>query len=126
MEKTLNRIELRGHVGQDPRISETGGNTVVNFSMATHEILKDRNGNIRQETTWHNIVAWAGRGMPYFEEIRKGTCVYVVGRVRNQKYTASDGTERMYNDVLATRIVLERKPEDPFSEGSGFSPVSRE
>lgn len=109
MEQSMNRIELRGHVGQEPRITEVGGNSVINFTLATNEILKDRNGNVREVTTWHNIVAWAGKGMPFFEDIRKGSCVYLVGKVRNQKYKATDGTERHYNDVLASRMVLESK-----------------
>lgn len=109
MEQSMNRIELRGHVGQEPRIVETGGNTVINFTLATNEIIKDRSGNVREITTWHNVVAWAGKGMPYFEDIHKGSCVYVVGRVRNQKYTNQEGTERHYNEVLASRMVLENK-----------------
>lgn len=107
MEHSMNRIELRGRVGQDPRIVEVGGNSVANFTLATNEVIKDRNGNVREVTTWHNIVAWAGKGMPYFEEIRKGTCLYVLGKIRNQKYTNQEGVERSYTEVLASRMVLD-------------------
>ncbi len=112
MERSMNRIELRGNVGQDARVTHVGDNTVVRFNMATNETFKDRSGNLKEETTWHSIVAWNGRGMPDFNRIRKGTMVYVLGRLRVNKYTTADGEERQFPEVLASRInIVENMPQ---------------
>lgn len=105
--RSINRIELRGNVGQEPKINEVGESTVIKFTVATTEIYKDRTGTLKEETTWHNVVAWAGKGMPDFHQIHKGTFVSVTGRVRNTRYTNADGEERPYTDVLASRLSIE-------------------
>lgn len=107
MDRSINRIELRGNVGTAPRINEVGENKVIRFSMATNERFKDRNGVLKEETTWHNIVAWSGKGMPDFNDIQKGKCVSVMGRVRNVKYTNSEGEDKYFNEVLANRLNIE-------------------
>lgn len=106
IDRSINRIELRGNVGQDPRVNQVGENTVIKFNMATNEIFKDRSGNLKQETTWHTIVAWAGKGMPDFKEIRKGVCVSVNGKLRTNRYTSIEGEEKIYFEILANRISV--------------------
>ena len=64
MDRSFNRIELRGNAGQDARIIKVGDNTVARFNIATNETYKDRSGNLKEETTWHSVTAWAGKGMP--------------------------------------------------------------
>ena len=103
----MNRIELRGNVGQDARINRVGDNTVVRFNMATNETYKDRSGNLKEETTWHSVSAWNGKGMPDFNNIRKGVCVHVIGRLRQNRYTTAEGEERSFYEVLASRLVIE-------------------
>ena len=72
----LNRIELRGNVG-NIRVSTVGTGQVARFSLATNFLYKNKDGEATVETTWHNIVAWSGKGMPEFEKIGKGSPVYV-------------------------------------------------
>jgi single-strand DNA-binding protein len=110
MDRSLNRIELRGNVGQDARINRVGDNTVVRFNMATNETYKDRSGNLKEETTWHSVSAWNGKGMPDFNNIRKGVCVHVIGRLRQIRYTTAEGEERSFYEVLASRLVIEDSP----------------
>lgn len=107
MDRSINRIELRGNVGKDPSINDVGGSKVIKFPLATNETYKDRNGNPKIETTWHTIVAWEGKGMPDFNAIRKGMCVSVTGRIRNNKYTTQEGEEKYFTDVLASRVAIE-------------------
>lgn len=107
IDRSINRIELRGNVGTTPRVNVVGETKVIRFSLATNEVFKDRSGAIREETTWHNIVAWAGKGMPDFSDIKKGTCVAVNGRVRNVRYTNSEGEDKYFNEVLANRLHIE-------------------
>lgn len=102
----LNRIELRGKVG-NVRLSTVGDSKVLNFSLATNMAYKGKDGQGVIETTWHNVVAWSGKNMPDFENIQKGTSLYVQGRIRNTSYTGQDGVERQSYEVLARKIVFE-------------------
>ena len=103
----LNRIELRGNVGT-VRGQEFNGAHVGRISIATNYVYKDREGNPVIETTWHNVCVWEGRNFNDFREIRKGAMVCVEGRLRNIKYTASDGTDRHLTEVLANRLNIVR------------------
>lgn len=105
---TVNRIELKGHVGQEPKVTVFDGMTVARFTMATSEIYRDRSGAIIEDTTWHSVSAWAGKGMPSFSNIHKGSLITVVGRMRNNRYTdKSTGEDKAYWEVLASSIVIE-------------------
>ncbi len=108
----LNRIELRGNVG-NARVQTAGDNEVVHFSLATNYAYKGKDGTPVIETTWHSVVAWSGKGMPDFRKINKGSCVYVTGRLRSQKYTLSDGTERQAYEVIASRLSILETDEAP-------------
>ena len=100
----LNRVELRGRVGHDPKITNVGESQVARFSLATNEAFRGKNGDLREETTWHNITAWAGRNIMDFRQIRKGCFVSLTGRLRNTRFTASDGSERTLVEVIAGRL----------------------
>lgn len=91
-------------MGQEPRIAKVGDSSVARFSLATSEIFKDRNGDIKEEVTWHNICVWAARGMPQLSDIKKGQLVYVLGRIRNVKYTSMEGEDRHYQEIVATKL----------------------
>jgi len=80
---------------------------VARFNVATNETYKDRTGTLKEETTWHTVTAWAGKGMPDFTRIRKGVCVYVLGRVRQVRYTTAEGEEKSFYEVLASRLNIE-------------------
>lgn len=100
----LNRVELRGRVGLDPRIVQVGESQVARFSIATNETFRGKNGELREEVTWHNVTAWAGRNIMNLNEIRKGIFVSLTGRLRNARYTANDGTERSLVEIVAGRL----------------------
>lgn len=101
----LNKIELRGNVG-NIRIQTFNDNEVSHFSLATNYAYKDKDGNPVIETTWHNIVAWEGKGMPDFHKIGKGMTVYVSGRLRTQKFTTAEGVEKQIYEVVANRVAI--------------------
>ncbi len=102
----LNRIELKGNVG-NVRLSTVGENQVARFSLATNFIYKGKEGDAVIETTWHNVVAWNGRGMPDLTKIEKGQPLYVCGRLRSSRFTGSDGTEKQIYEVIASKIAFE-------------------
>lgn len=102
----LNRIEIRGNVG-NVNILTVGDARVAHFSVATNFAYKGRNGEPNIETTWHNVTAWEGnKGIVPLDSIQKGFPVYVIGRLRSQKYTSSDGVERTSMEVIANTVEL--------------------
>ena len=107
MDKSVNKVELKGRVGQDARIIRNeNGVLAARFTLATNEIIKGRDENLREETTWHNIVAWSRKGMPDFDLIRKGTFLALEGKIRYQKYTANNGEERNITEIVANKILI--------------------
>lgn len=107
MEKSLNRVELKGNVGQDPKIVNVeNGGIMAKFSVATHETYKTKGGDWKEETTWHTVVAWSNKTMPDFDRIKKGTFIEVVGKLRYAKYKAHTGEERNIAEIMATRIII--------------------
>lgn len=107
---SLNRVELRGRIGQDPKITEAGGSKVARFSVATSEIYKDRSGALQEETTWHNVSVWNGKNVADFAQLKKGTMVSVFGRIRISKYTSVDGDERYFTEIVANSVSLANPP----------------
>ena len=99
----INRIELQGRVGTI-RTNTVNGSLVANFSIATDNLYKNRDGSGVSETTWHNVVAWSGKDMPDLSQITVGMHLHVIGRMRSTKYTASDGTDRYFYEVMAQKI----------------------
>ncbi len=101
----LNKVELRGNVGSvklQTGVNRNGARITVATNLAYH----DKEGNPVIETQWHNVIAWESRGIRDLENIKKGDKVYVVGRLRYQKFTGQDGVERLQTDIVANRVVL--------------------
>ena len=104
--ETLNRVEIRGRVGQDPRIANVGDSKVARFSVATNETFHDRGGAIKEETTWHNITVWAGRNVADISSIKKGVMVNLTGRIRHSKFVGSDGMDKYMTEIVANQLSL--------------------
>lgn len=108
----INRIELKGRIGTI-RTNIVGNTKVANFSLATDYLYKGRDGVAISETTWHNIVAWAGKDMPDLDTLCKGMPLHVTGRLRTNRYTSADGTEKLFYEVLASRVrIAEERSDD--------------
>lgn len=101
----LNRIELRGNVG-NIRIQRISGVNVANFTVATNLAYRDKDGGAIIETTWHNVTAWESKDIPNLDKIEKGSKVHLVGRIRCQRYIGSDGIDRTTYEVVARTIEL--------------------
>ena len=101
----MNRIELRGNVGS-VKVQTTNDKKMARFTLATNKAYKGRNGEPVIETTWHNVIAFEGKSVQNLDRLEKGSKVFVVGRLRIQKYAGLDGIERITCDVLANRLNL--------------------
>lgn len=90
----LNKIEIRGIIGSI-RVQNVGNTKVSNISVATNYGYTSRDGSAVIETTWHYITAWEGKDIQNLDQLKKGSFVHVIGRLRNRKYTTPDGIERI-------------------------------
>lgn len=107
MSNGVNIVHLIGNLGNDVEVKYTqGGQAVARFSLATTESWKDKNGEKKEETSWHRVVAFARLGEICGEYLKKGSKVYVQGRLKYGKYTGSDGVERYSTDILASEMRM--------------------
>ena len=108
----LNKIELRGIVGQSS-LNRVGDAQVCRFSLVTEYAYKDRGNNPIVDVTWFNITAWEGKNMPELRQIEKGVIVQVAGRVRTFHFTSADGAERSGWEIMARRVTILPSDDDP-------------
>ena len=101
---SINRVELQGRVGT-VRIQSVGGCSVASLSLMTDEVFTASDGTVLCETTWHHVTAWEGKEV-CIDGLERGSLVHVEGRIRNSIYTASDGTERGYMEVMASSLKV--------------------
>ena len=114
----LNKVILIGNVGKDPDVRYfESGNAVANFSLATNERgYKLANGTeIPERTEWHNIVATRDRAQFVERYVKKGSMVYVEGKIRTRSYDDQSGVKRYVTEIQADRIEFfssGRKPQE--------------
>jgi single-strand DNA-binding protein len=107
---TLNRVQLIGRLGKDPdeRFTPTG-KKVVSFSVAVDRFWKDKEGNRHQDTEWVNIEAWGRLGEICVKYLRKGSLVYLEGRLKTERYESEGQTRYFTKVVLQTLQFLDKK-----------------
>ena len=118
---SLNKVLLIGNVGKDPEIRHLeSGASVASFTLATSERFRDRNGELRENTEWHNIVAWRQLADLAANFIRKGTQIYVEGSIRTRSWDDQNGAKRYTTEIMANSIqLLGRRGDNPAaSEGA--------
>ncbi len=111
----LNRVQLIGHLGRDPESKFTpSGKKVCHFSMAVTQRGKS-GGEVKEYTDWFNIEAWERLGEVAQQYLKKGSLVYVEGRLKTDKYEDKSGETKYFTKVVAlTFQFLDRKPaEEP-------------
>lgn len=103
MSKTVNKVLLLGNVGKDPEIASTNGGTLVaKLSLATSERFKDKQGEWQDRTEWHNLVAYARGAEILRDYVRKGSKLYVEGRLTTRSWDDKESGRKMYR----TEIVV--------------------
>lgn len=107
----MNKAMLIGNVGKDPEIRKTsGGISVVNFTLATSERYKDKNGQYQTLTEWHNIVAWSGLAEIIGDWVKKGSRIFVEGKIQHRVWEDNDGGKHTLDEIRAENIeLLDRK-----------------
>jgi single-strand DNA-binding protein len=113
MAGSVNKVILIGNLGKDPEVRRLeNGAVVANFPIATSETYTDKNtGEKRENTDWHNIVCWRGLAEVVEKYIKKGTKVYVEGKLKTRNYQDKDNVTRYVTEVLAEEITILSRPD---------------
>ena len=125
---TLNKVFLVGRLGKDPEIRFSGdGNAIANFSIATNETWKNKEGTQQEKTDWHNIVVFGASAEKYIQPyVKKGTLVSVEGKLQTRDWEDKDGNKRYTTEVIAdlyggVQILGSGGGENSFDTSSGMN-----
>ena len=104
---SVNKAILVGFVGNDPEVRYLeSGRPVANFRLATTENYTNRNGERVSQTEWHNIVLWRGLAEVAEKYVKKGTQVYIEGRIKTRAWDDRDGNKRYTTEIVADNMTL--------------------
>lgn len=103
----LNKVLLIGNVGKDPDVRHLQGGTVTaTITLATSERYRDRNGEAHENTEWHTVVAWRQTAEFVENYVKKGSLLYVEGKIRTRSWEDRDGVKRYATEIQADTIQL--------------------
>ena len=126
MAGTVNKVILIGRVGRDPEVRYTSsGSAVANFSVATDESFKGRNGEQQQHTEWHRVVAWNKLAEICGEYLTKGKLVYIEGSIRSREWDDQSGNKRTTVEIVARNMqMLGSRSDSERAAAGGSRPAS--
>lgn len=104
----LNKAQIIGRVGKDPEIRySAAGDAIANFSVATSERYKDKStGNAVEKTEWHNVSAFRRLAEIIGEYVKKGSLVYIEGKIQTRKWQDKDGQDRYTTGIVASEMKI--------------------
>jgi single-strand DNA-binding protein len=116
---SVNKVILVGNVGKDPETRYLDDSTAISkFPMATSETYKNRSGERVSTTEWHNIVLWRGLAQVAEKYVKKGTQLYIEGRIKTRSYDDADGNKKYITEIVGDQMqLLGRKSDDDGDEG---------
>jgi len=104
---SVNKVILVGRLGRDPEVRYTSsGQAVANFSMATDETYKDRAGERQKRTEWHKIVVWGKQAEIAQKYLKKGSLIYLEGRIQTREYTDRDQNKRTSFEIVCNTFRM--------------------
>ena len=118
---SVNKVILVGRLGRDPETRYTGGGqAVANFSVATDETYKDRNGERQKRTEWHKIVVWGKQAEIAQQYLKKGSLVFIEGRIQSREWQDKEGQKRTSFEIVANNFrMLGGRSEGAAAAGAG-------
>lgn len=121
----INKAILIGRLGQAPEVKTVGGSTVANFSVATSEKYKDRDGNQQEKTEWHRVAVW-GKSAEFCQRyMDKGTMVYIEGKIQYRKYE-KDGVTMYSTDIIVSGWNAQVKVVDGWKSDGEAAPAAQD
>ena len=119
----LNKVTLIGMVGKDPETRKFADTMVCNFSLATSEKFKDKEGKVQEATEWHNLQIWGKLAEIAEKYIKKGSKIYVEGKIKTRAYETESGQKKYVTEIIVNDLkMLDRKPDN--GEIKGDAPKS--
>tara|TARA_B100000945_G_scaffold232775_1_gene189140 strand:- start:42 stop:449 length:408 start_codon:yes stop_codon:yes gene_type:complete len=119
----VNKVILLGNLGKDPEVKRLDdGRGVANFSLATSETYKNKSGEKVTNTEWHNIVLWSPLADIAENYLKKGSQVYIEGKISNRSYEDKDGVKKYISEVVGREITLLGRPPEQ-QENSQISSI---
>ena len=108
----VNKVILVGNLGKDPEVKYLdNGVAVANFSLATTESYKNKEGERVSQTEWHNVVLWRGLAEVAEKYLKKGSSVYIEGKIKTRKWEDKEGITRYSTEILGDNMtMLGKKP----------------
>jgi single-strand DNA-binding protein len=104
---SVNKVILVGRLGRDPETRYTGGGqAVANFSVATDESYKDRNGERQKRTEWHKIVVWGKQAEIAQQYLKKGSLIFIEGRIQSREWQDKEGQKRTSFEIVASNFRM--------------------
>ena len=104
---SVNKVIVLGNLGKDPDLRHLpNGDAVCNFSLATTESWKDKEGNKQDKTEWHNIVIFRKLAEIAGEYLKKGRPVYIEGRLQTRKWQDKEGKDRYTTEIVADQMQM--------------------
>src|SRR3984885_3998381 len=104
---SVNKAILVGRLGRDPDTRYTsGGQAVCNFTMATDETYKDRSGERQKRTEWHRIVVWGKQAEIAQQYLRKGSLIFLEGRIQSRQWDDREGQKRTTVEIVANNFRM--------------------
>jgi len=122
---SVNKVILVGRLGRDPETRYTGGGqAVANFSVATDESYKDKNGERQKRTEWHKIVVWGKQAEIAQQYLKKGSLIFIEGRIQSREWQDKEGQKRTSFEIVANNFrMLGGRAEGAAAGGGGGSQV---
>jgi single-strand DNA-binding protein len=133
MNGSVNKVILIGNLGKDPEVRRLeNGAMIASFPLATSEVYTDKNSGEKKEITdWHDIVLWRGLAEIAEKYIRKGTKIYVEGKLKKRSWQDKEGNTRYATEVVGDDITIlsrlegnERATNQPYSQDHRPNPPS--
>lgn len=104
---SVNKVILVGNLGRDPEVRYMpNGDAACNFSIATTDTWKDKNGQRQERTEWHNIVMYRRLAEIAGEYLKKGRPVYIEGRLQTRKWQTKEGQDRYTTEIIADQMQM--------------------
>lgn len=103
----VNKVILVGNLGKDPEVrSIEGGAKVASFSLATTEVYRSKEGQKVEQTEWHNIVLWRGLAELAEKWLKKGSQIYLEGRIKTRSYDDKEGNKRYITEIVGDNMTF--------------------
>lgn len=104
----VNKVILVGNLGKDPEVQYLDNNvSVARFSLATNDSYKDKDGNRVDQTEWHNITAWRGLAKIAEDFLKKGSKIYLEGKIRTRSWDDKQTGEKKYaTEIVADNFIM--------------------